>query len=103
MFCHSFILPICLSSFAVLVVLAHTVFSKLLHNHRLHISAWVSAISQVVINQHDIVQDKVSTIGAEVAVIVGEIEDRKIKWRFSEMVAKKFATKLNKCAMDNLM
>ena len=87
------------------MVLAHAVHSKVLYNHRLKTLDWVLAISQVLINEHDIVQDKVSVIGAEVAVIVGEIENRKIvgKWRFSEMEANIFACKLNKCVKDNLM
>jgi hypothetical protein len=109
--CYSVLLSVFLSSFRVVMVLMHAVHDQVLSSPSPTVSAWISAISPILVNCHDIVQDKVCTIGAEVAMIVGEIEDRKIltkwnivgKWKFSRKEAETFAGKLHNCVQDNLM
>jgi hypothetical protein len=109
--CYSLLLSVFLSSFTVVMVLMHAVHDQVLSNPFPTVSAWISAISPILLNHHDIVQDKVRTIGAEVAMIVGEIEDRNIltkwkivgKWKFSSKEAETFAGKLHNCVQDNLM
>jgi hypothetical protein len=109
--CYSFLLSVFLSSFTVVMVLMHAVHDQVLSNRFTTVSAWISAISPILLNRHDIVQDKVCTIGAEVAMIVGEIEDRNIvtqwkivsKWKFSSKEAETFAGKLHNCVQHNLM
>jgi hypothetical protein len=93
------------------MVLVHAVSTKVLSGPSSNMKDWISAISQVLVDHHDIVQDKVCVIGGEVAVIVGEVEERNIirkwkfvrMWKFSDQEAEMFASKLNKCVKDNLI
>ena len=93
------------------MVLVHAVHTKVLSGPFPHMKDWISAISQILENHHDIVQDKVCIIGAEVKVIVHEVQERNVirnwkivsKWKFSDREAEIFSSKLNKCVTDNLM
>ena len=88
----------------------HGVVSKVISSTQGGRSDWISAISDIVMVNENLVQDKVCTISAQVEAIIGEIKDRNItskklarKWRFSAHEAELFAQKLNKCVQDNLI
>ena len=90
--------------FSVVVVLVHAVQHNVLSKTSRKPSDWISAISHLLIIQHNIAQ-VVHTIGTEVALIVEEIEGRKLirRWMFSPYDATIFARKLNQCVNDNLI
>jgi len=93
------------------MVLMHGVMREVLSSSSCSREDWISAISHLIAVRHDLVQDKVCTISAQVGVIVKEMTGRNIilklklarKWTFSRDEADMFARKLNKCVEDNLM
>ena len=86
----------------VAMVLLHAVQQTILSNSGSTKSDWISAISHTATNHHNLLQ-VVHVIDAQVAVVVGEIESRKIfrKWKFSDKEAYKVAGKLIQCVEDN--
>jgi hypothetical protein len=104
MYLYNFILSIFLFLFSVVMVLVHAVQRNVLFNPSSNASDWVSGITHTLAIHPNIGQ-VVHVIGTEVAVIVEEIESRRIfrKWKFSDKDAAMFAHKLNQCVEDNLM
>jgi hypothetical protein len=82
------------------MVLVHAVSTKVLSGPSSNMKNWISAISQVPVDHHDIVHDKVCVIGGEVTVIVGEVERNIRKWKFVSMW-KFFQTRRQRCLLAN--
>jgi len=93
------------------MVLMHATHTYILSKQYSTPSNWISHISRYLHNHYDVIQDKVYTIGAEVAVIAREIENRNIitklvimrRWKFSDEEARMFAGKLMQCVQNNLI
>jgi len=105
------ILFIYLSSHTVVMILTLAIHIKVLSKPHPNVPDWISAICHFLIDHHEIVQDKVCIIHANVANIVREIEDKNIitkwvtinRWKFSDEEAEIFASKLIQCVQSNLM